>query len=349
MMSSRIKTRRCGAAGIVAVALLTVAACGGGSDESSSGDGPRTVNIASATSSLSAGIPLAALSLQTFADHDLKPKYTDFAGSSPNTVAAVASGSADVGLVGAATGWDAMQEGAPLKLVAAIAGNTSELAMRTDVAERLGTTEEDPIEDRVAALEGLKIATAETGSANNQMLRSILTLYGMDPDQDVTIVPSEPTAIVAGLKNKAFDAAFYGIGVMQQNYADGSAMQLINLPRGDVPELSEIVFAFVLARSDTVAENPELIDDFINSLRDAGMAIKDDGDATKIAVKERWFPDLEDTVFDLSWDQVKPAWLLDCEITQSQLEASLDFQAETTGKTYDQVTFDDDVIPTAQG
>lgn len=349
MAPSRTTHRRRWAPALLATGLLALSACGGAEEPTTSEDGTRQVRVASATSSLSAGPMLAALSLDTFADNGLEAEYTDFAGSSPNTVAALASGEADIGLVGAATGWDAIQEGAPLVIVAGIAGNTSELAVRSDVAERLGISEDDPIEDRVEAMEGLTIATAQTGSANFQMIRSLLTLYGLDPDTDVTILPSEPTAIVAGLQNDAFDAAFYGTGVMQQNYADGSAVPMISLPRGDVPELDNIVFAFALARADTVAEDPELIEAFVQSLRDAGTAIEEQDAETRDAVKAEWFPDLPQDVFDLSWETVRPAWLLDCLITEDQLESSLEFQADTTGKTYEDVTFDEDVAPIAQG
>jgi NitT/TauT family transport system substrate-binding protein len=320
---------------------MALSACGGGTDDpETSADGTRHLEIASATSSLSAGPMLAAISLDTFAGNDLDITYTDFAGSSPNTIAALSSGDADIALVGAATGWDAIQEGAPLTIVAAITGNTSELGMRTDVAERLGVTEDDPIEDRVAALKGLTIATAQTGSANYQMIRSLVTLYGLDPDTDVTIVPSEPTAIVAGLQNKAIDAAFYGTGVVEQNYADGSAVPMINLPRGDVPELNDIVFAFAMARDETVKDEPELLESFVQSLRDAGTQIEQKDDEVREAVKKDYFPDLPEDVFKLSWEQVSPAWLLDCTMTEGQLEASLEFQSETTGKSYDNVSFD---------
>lgn len=351
-MSANKRTYRVrGGTALLAAGLLALTACagGGGSEKAaSSASGTRHLNIASATSSLSAGPILAAISLDTFRREGLEIKYTDFAGSSPNTVAAVTSGAADVGLVGAATGWDAIQQGAPLVIVAAIAGNTSELGMRSDVAQRLGISERSPIADRVAALKGLKIATAQTGSANNQMIRSLLTLYHLNPDKDVTIVPSEPTAIVAGLQNKAFDAAFYGTGVMEQNYADKTAVPLISLPRGDVSKLNDIVFAFAIAREDTVKKNPDLIDRFVHSLRDAGTQIKQNDSATRDAVKKQYFPDLPQNVFDLSWDQVKPAWLLDGKLTQQQLKASLDFQSKTTGKTYDNVTFDKDVAATAR-
>lgn len=328
-------------AGLLAIGLLGLSACGGAEEATTSEDGTRQLRVASATSSLSAGPMLAAMSLDTFADNNLEFEYTDFAGSSPNTVAALSSGAADIGLVGAATGWDALQEGAPLVIVASIAGNTSELAVRTDVAERLGISEDDPIEARVEAMEGLTIATATTGSANFQMIRSLVTLYGLDPDTDVTIVPSEPTAIVAGLQNDAFDAAFYGTGVMQQNYADGSAVPMVNLPRGDVPELEDIVFAFALARAETLEEDPELIESFVESLRDAGTAIEEQDSETRAAVQEEWFPDLPQDVFDLSWETVKPAWKLDCLITEEQIQSSLDFQSETTGKTYEDVSIED--------
>ncbi|MCX6462233.1 MAG: ABC transporter substrate-binding protein [Pseudonocardiales bacterium] len=329
---------------LLTMALL-LAGCGGGAAPGAAG-GP--LRIASASSSLSAGPLLAAMALDTFTPAGIAYEYTDFAGNSPNTIAALSAGAADVALVGAASGWDALQEGAPLVVVAAIAGNTSELGMRTDVAQRLGITETSPIEQRVQALRGLTIATARTGSANYQMLRSLFTLYGLNPDTDATIVPSEPTAIVAGLQNDGIDAAFYGTGVMQTNYADGTAVPMVNLPRGDVPELEDIVFATALVRTETLENDPARVEQFVTALRAAGTAITDRGEETRAAVKDRYFPDLPDEVYRLSWDQVAPAWILDGTLSPQQLTASLDFQTQTTGKPYDGIGFEDDVAPIAR-
>lgn len=328
---------------VMVAGLLALTGCGG-----AGGTDDGVLQIASATSSLSAGPMLAAMSLDTFAGQGARYEYTDFAGSSPNTIAALSSGAADVALVGAASGWDAMQEGAQLVVVAAIAGNTSEMALRTDVAQRLGVDEQTPIRERVEAMRGLTIATAKTGSANYQMLRSLLTIYGLDPDNDVTILPSEPTAIVAGLQNDGVDAAFYGTGVMQTNYADGSAVPLISLPRGDVPELADIVFAMAMVRQETLESDPQAVEQFVAALRDAGTAITDREDEVRSAVQERFFPSLPQDVFDLSWDQVRPAWILDGRMTTQQLDSSLQFQTETTGKDYGAITYAGVVAESAQ-
>lgn len=287
------------------------------------------IRIASASSSLSAGLALTAMSLDTFADHGITIEYTDFAGSSSNPIAALIGGEADVAFVGTATALNAMAEGAPLVLIAAAAGNTSEMGVATSVLGELDATADSSTAERVQALQGRTIATAAAGSSNAQMLEALLGIYGLDPASDVTIVPSEPTAIISGLKEGLYDAAFYGIGVMERNYSDGSAVPWVVLPRGDVPELEDMVFASVVTTREFLESNPGMFAAFHSALQDAGTAIEADSAGVAAEVKAAWFPDMEQDVFDLSWELTSPAYPRDASLSAEQWEFTTGFVNET--------------------
>lgn len=287
------------------------------------------VRIASASSSLTAGLMLTALSLDTYGDHGITVDYTDFRGSSSNPIAALLGGSADIALVGTATALNAMAEGAPLVVISGLAGNTSELGVATAIVGELDATESSTTAERVQALRGRIIATAAEGSSNAQMLRSLLILYGIDPDKDVTIVPSDPTAIISGLKNGLYDAAFYGTGIMENNYADGSAIPWVVLPRGDVPDLEAMAFAVTVTTEEILQDQANMIEAYHASLVDAGAALDADSEAVAKVVKAAWFPDMDETVYYLSWDIVNAAWPRDAAISQASWDFTIGFVDET--------------------
>lgn len=306
------------------------------------------VHIASASSSLTAGLVLSAMTLDTYGDHGITTEYTDFAGSSSNPIAALLGGEAEVAFVGTATALNAMAEGAPLVVIASVAGNTSELGVATSVIDELDATAESTTEERVQALKGRTIATAAAGSSNAQMLEAVLEIYGLDPASDVTIVPSEPTAIISGLKEGLYDAAFYGIGVMETNYSDGSAEPWVVLPAGDVPELEDMVFASAVTTQDIIDANPGMAEAFHAALQDAGAAIDEDSGGVAAQVKSEWFPDMEQGVFDLSWQLTSQAYPRDASLSAEQWEFTTSFVNETAEKDLTTLGFEEYVADFAR-
>lgn len=306
------------------------------------------IRIASASSSLTAGLVLSAMALDTYGDHGITTEYTDFAGSSSNPIAALLGGEADVAFVGTATALNAMAEGAPIVVISAVAGNTSEMGVATSVVGELDATADSTTEERVKALQGRTIATAAAGSSNAQMLEALLEIYGLDPASDVTIVPSEPTAIISGLKEGLYDAAFYGIGVMETNYSDGSAEPWVVLPRGDVPELEDMVFASAVTTRDILESNPGMAEAFHAALQDAGAAIDADSAAVASEVKAGWFPDMEQGVFDLSWELTSQAYPRDASLSAEQWEFTTGFVNETAEQDITALEFEEYVAEFAR-
>lgn len=308
----------------------------------------QDAKVATASNSMAAGPLLTAIALDTFSDNGIAVEEVPFSGSSTNVVAAVMSGETEFGFLGATAAMNAIAEGGPIVMVGGVTKGMQELGLRPDVIAELGIDASAPIEERVEALRGLTIATSAPGSANNAFLNGILERFGLDPESDVSIVPSEPAAIVAGISDGLYDGGFWSIGVLQQNFADGSAEPWISVPDGDVEGYDEFFQAIMITNESIAADDPELVESFIASMRDAGAVIEEDSERAKQAVNERFFSELEDDIFDLTWKAAVPAFVLDATITRNGLQTHLDLQAELEDADYSKVSYEDHVHPAVQ-
>lgn len=334
----RSKTALRFAAAVTAMTLLV--ACGGGGQD----DGK--IKVASTGTSLTFAPITAAVALDSFSAEGLGVELTSFAGNSPNALAAIVGGSAQVGTIGASNVFDAIEAGAPLVVLGGVTRMASEMAVNTKVAKDRGLSADAPIKDRIEGLKGLTIHTTPAAGSTAQTLRVILKQYGLDPDKDVTMVPSEPSRIIAGLKDGSVDAAFYSTGTMDTNYLDGSAVQYINLPRGDVPDLTESLFVLHVTTKKYFEQHESTLAKYVSAIRDAGTHL----DEKPLAeLKQKYFPDMTQDLFDSAWSSVHTAWIVDASITEEQWKASLELQAEITGKDYSDLSFDDFVhVPSAK-
>ncbi|WP_282072564.1 ABC transporter substrate-binding protein [Janibacter hoylei] len=323
----------------VLIASTSLAGCGGGEDE-------QLIKVGSTGTSLTFTPITAPVALDSFADQGLEVELTDFAASSPNALAALTGGGTQVGVIGASNVFDAIEAGAPLVVIGGSTRMASEMAVNADVAEERGLSADAPIAERVRDLKGLTIHTTAPGGATSQTLRVMLKQYGLDPDEDVKIVPSEPSRIIAGLSDGSVDAAFYSTGTMDNNYLDGSALQYINLPRGDVPELTDSLFVLHVTTKKYYDEHRETLARYMDAVRAAGKEL---GEEPLPELKEKYFPDMADDLFASAWSSVHGAWIGDASISEEQWEASLKLQTEITGKDYSDLDYGTYVhIPTSE-
>ena len=353
---SRQRHGRTSAVLAAAFALSLTAACGGdatqtSADPAQSGSAaPTQASIAMASTSLAAGPLLAALALDTFSDSGLSLEQTQASGSSTNVVAAVLSGDTEFGFVGGTTAVDAINEGAPIKVIGGVTYGLQQLALRPEVADRLApVTAESPIADRVNALKGLKIATSAAGSTNNAYLLGILESQGVNPERDVTVVPSEPSAIVAGLRDGLYDGALWSVGVLEPNLSDGSAELWIDIPSGDLPDFKNAYQAVLITSEQTLQEQPGLVKSFLEGARAGSEAVENDAAAAETAVQNEFFPKLDPAAFELAWESANPAFVPNLEVTQEAWANHLKLQGDLNGGDYSDISFEDNVFEGARG
>lgn len=334
----------------IAATAMVVAGCTGASQTSggTDADGLTTTTAVGGGASMSYTVPQLMDSMNAGEANGLNIDYQGTGTSSSNMVAAVLSGDADFGFPAAVTAIDAIEEGADLIIVASGLKYASILGLRTEVAERTGTSADAPIEDRLKALRGLTIATTPEGSGNNTLLRKAIADVGLNPDKDVKIVGvQDPSAIVGGIKEGRFDGGFYGAGVIEANIASGEAELWISGARGDLDEmLGDQIGMVMVTTKRTFNKNPDLVSAMFDSVVDVEKSISSDPAAAGDLLQEDWFPDLDPKVFDIAWDEAQNAYPKDGTVSKDQFDAILGFMS-AGDKSYS-LKYDDVVYSEAQ-
>ncbi|WP_373086597.1 ABC transporter substrate-binding protein [Sneathiella sp.] len=206
-------------------------------------------------------------------------------------VAAILSGGADIAGIGVQASFAARDKKLPVKLLAPVAeAYTSTMFIRKETAARLGISRESPIEDRVRALKGLKLATTAIGAGPHLMYKFLFAKYGMDADKDATVVPvGNSQATLAAMSKGVVDVSCFSPPVPQKAIADGYAETLIDFINGDVPETLGMVYTALAISEKKLQDDPKMLAAFLRALDKGGKLAHSDkkraGEAAKKFMK----------------------------------------------------------------
>lgn len=341
---------------VVAAGIATAAFSMGSASlaQENAKDAPKLeeVSVVLVTTSLAAAPVLAAISANTFRQHGLKINYYNIGGASTSTVATVLSGKAVFGTAGGSIAIDAIRAGVPIQLIANIERPNPTIAVRKEIAAQiektLGVTPRSSMPDRVRALKGLKIAATPAGGPNTTILRAMLQQYGVDPDKDVTLLPSSQTTVVAGLKAGKFDAAQWGLGTLEKNIQDGDAVEWISFARNEVPEVQDFVYMVAFTKIDTIKEHPKLVEAFVESLRDGAKLYAEKPESAIPGIKKEFFATLDEELWQRTWKLAQPGIISGLRFTRKAIANTIDIQTRILGRNYEGITYERFVADMAQ-
>jgi NitT/TauT family transport system substrate-binding protein len=307
-----LRTLRRPMGGVVAALLASCAmvGCSGSDDEpaaqgSDAGDDTISVAFQPATESLAVLSQLNAFAGGFFEDEGLDVTYNT---PIPNAAQAAQSvtTSADIAIVGSTGVLPAIAAGRDVVSVAVITkGPTTQVTLRDDVIDRLGVDADAPIDERVEALEGLTLALPQPGSTTDVAVRQALSAYGIDADEDMTIRPiTEPSALVTAMREEQVDGFAFSPPTSVQPVAEGYASVWLTL--SDVPELQELPWIDVVTSKSFLEENPEAVERFLRALVSAANDLEENADEAQTRIKDRWFPDLDQSTYDLAYELSLP-------------------------------------------
>jgi ABC-type nitrate/sulfonate/bicarbonate transport system substrate-binding protein len=248
---------------------LTLAACGG---DAGGGEGGRTaITVSSLPSAFLAPLYIAEKD-GIFEREGLDVTVVELQ-SGADGVPAVISGSsqyADLGFDDLAT-LVAEGEDSLLMVHNLVRRVTFTLVMNPDVARERGVTRESPIEERYAALRGLRLGVTSPGAATDKYMRYYLREAGLDPERDAEIIAmGDGASLLAALETGQIDAYQLSPPTPYVAQAEGFGTVLIDGPSGDVPRFADFAYTGFAANREWVEENPEAARAFSRALS-AGM------------------------------------------------------------------------------
>ena len=268
------------------------------------------VTIATAVSNLAFAALWVAEQLKYFEQEGVRAKITVAGGGSPCQSAVVGRSvnfcaSSSEGLV------LAYVEGAPL--VAIQSHNralTLSVVIRKELADKFKLTRKSPLNARLKALSQLgPIGATSPGAVSEQIFKFLVTKSGGDPSKLKFVYLGGPQ-LPASLMNNVVDAFALSPPSAEITEAAGKGYVIIPLGLGEVPELTDYPYEILMARPDYVEDNRKVATAVARAISRAGALFHSKPEAAKAALRAHRFSNpktLEDKVFELSFDTVKPA------------------------------------------
>ncbi|HEX4818056.1 MAG TPA: ABC transporter substrate-binding protein, partial [Nonomuraea sp.] len=233
--------------------LIAITACGG-----AEGGEQRTITIASAPN-----VFLSALYVAKddgmFAKEGLTVEIVEVE-SGNDSMAALASGQAQYADVGFEDLAELSTAGDDSVVMAHDILNrvTLTLVMRKEVAERKRVTAASPLQDRLRALQGLRIGITSPGSPTDTYMRYYLGSVGLDPERDVELVPlGGGSALLAALEKGQIDAYHLSPPTPYVAAEKGFGVVLVDGPKGEVPELDRFDYTAWATSRQWAEENAD--------------------------------------------------------------------------------------------
>ncbi len=292
---------------------------------------------------------MAVAAPEIFAKHGIRMDLTDFRGNSQNCLTAMITGAVETCQTGTTTGTDAIAEGANIKGVAVIIGPISEIVLSAKAVAKLGgVNAASPLAERMRALKGLRLVSSGPGTAHYVTLDAMMKKAGMSISDIKFRTLGDTIAMMEGIRNDQIDGAMWTVGTLAGVLADKSGVRWINVAGGEVPEFRGVPYVTTYAQTAWVEKNPDTVARMHAALSDATAAMKKDPAKYSKLLKDKYFPQLDQGLWDESYKQGVPSLLDGARAPKAGWEYFLQLQAENTKKDYSKAAWERALIPAAQ-
>lgn len=265
------------------------------------------ITIVQPSQSLSFSPVLIADKKGFFKDAGLEVEIVN-AGSGSKAAAAVIGGSAQVGASDLGDMVGAVEKGQDVKVFAGLVSRpTVAVVLRKSVADRLGITDQTPVDQRIKALKGLKMSISTPGSGTDVMLRYLLSAYGVDPERDLEILTTGSVVnSLAAYAQGAADGSSLSSPSTETAVLQNDAIFLVRPAIGEVPAVKDQLQTGIWANGKWLNDNPEMATGVMVALWRAMDYMRDNSaDAAELVRQEAW-KDTDPKVFDLAWRDNSP-------------------------------------------
>ena len=202
-----------------------------------------------------------------FAEEGLDVEMVATPGGGPDIMALIA-GEADFTFTPGDNALLAQQQGR--KIVMVMSGLNRLIinwAIHKDVARAKGIAESTPLPEKLQALKGLTVGVTQLGALTAHLATFVVRKAGFVPHQDVRLIAvgSGPTWLAA-LENRKVDLGLAATPILDTAIHRGYALMFLNNAKGEDPSIPEFLMEDLLARSETLEQNPELVRKMVRAM-----------------------------------------------------------------------------------
>lgn len=243
-----------------------------------------------------------------FKKHGIEPELIVLKGG-PLAMSATIAGNADILGSGVELNIAALEKGKRVVAIAALVTQlTQRIVVQGEIAQQLGITDSTPIEQRLKALKGLRIAITGPGSSTDRFTRYLVQSGGYNPDRDVTIMPlGEAQSMLAAFQQKRIDAFFISSPTTDRAILQMKGVALVDLAKGEFEPLRDFLYNVLSATPEWLAKNEDKTVRVIRALAEGLALIHADPQEAKTAGR-RFFPKYEERIFDAAFASALPSF-----------------------------------------
>jgi NitT/TauT family transport system substrate-binding protein len=223
------------------------------------------------------------------------------------------------------------EQGKPLLAIMNMANrNAIDCVISKDAAAKAGITENTPLEQKLKALKGLKLAGTRPGAFTYLVLVDYAKRAGLIPQQDVQIlgVGGGPS-MIAALENGAIDVACNTSPTTDLMVKRGKAMMFTYNSLGKDPAYEDFLFELLYVRPDYAKQNPEIVRSFCRALLAAIADIRDRPATDQLPLLQKRFSGVEDEMLIQVLETLKPMFRRDGKVTPTSLDKAIKFMLDT--------------------
>ena len=172
------------------------------------------------------------------------------------------------------------------------------------LADKIGVSPTAPLNERMKALAGQRIATVSAASSGTVPYRAALQAVGVNQPMVYMGQPAMQAALETGaIDGYTSSAPFWAFPV-----ATGKAVLWVNGPKGELPpEIAPLVTGIMVTTTNFAAANPETIKKLRLILTDLAKAVQDRPNDVK-AVVGQLYPSLDATSLDVLFATESRGW-----------------------------------------
>ncbi len=254
---------------------------------------PAKVRVAQPVSSLTFVTVYVGRHKGLYAEESLEVEQLSTGGGGPD-IQALLTGDVQLTITPGVGQMDAFRQGRKILAVFnALDKNIINVVMRKEVAEERGVNSQSPLDQKLRALKGLKIAGTRPGALTYQQAEYLVRRAGYEPQRDVQIVGAgEGAALIAALETGQVDVVLQSVPVPEQIVARGRGIMLINNAAGEDPSIVPFNMSTVLVTPEYAERNAEIVARFVRASRKANEWI---AQATPEQIADAVSPDLGQT------------------------------------------------------
>lgn len=205
---------------------------------------------------------------------------------------------------------------------------TLDMVMHPDVARARGVSRSMPIQQRFAALRGLKLGVTRPGAATDVYMRYYLKRAGLNPDRDVQIVSvGSGAGLLAALRTRQIDAFHLSAPTPYLAERDGYGVVVIKASAGDVPELDNFLYTGIAVHNVYANQNGDVLRRWIKAVNRANRLMRSDP-AAAVTHLRKYFPRTDVEVLTLALREIIPALSEDGRMTEQMMEKHLQFMLD---------------------